>query len=210
MQWVKDLALPQRCQQSQQLWLGFDPWPGNFHMLQDSQKRKIVSGCFSWSLKFCSLSMRKQNEIWHPQGKTRQVKIKKNEPNYKCQMGSGILEWIKMSQNTRLEVMVMVMVIETPSYSLVIWGRINPHPNFFFFFFCLFRAIPTAYGGSQARGQIGATAESLCCSHSNTISLTHRARPGVESVSPWMLVRFIPSEPWQDRNSLAKKLFFTY
>ena len=30
---------------------------------------------------------------------------------------------------------------------------------FFFFFFCsLFRAVPTAYGGSQARGQIGAAA----------------------------------------------------
>ena len=26
VQWVKDLALPQ-------LWLGFDPWPGNLHIL---------------------------------------------------------------------------------------------------------------------------------------------------------------------------------
>jgi len=26
------------------------------------------------------------------------------------------------------------------------------------FFFCLFRAMPMAYGGSQARSQIGATA----------------------------------------------------
>ena len=31
----------------------------------------------------------------------------------------------------------------------------------------LFRASPTAYGGSQARGLIGATASSLCHSHSN-------------------------------------------
>ena len=31
-QWVKDLAVPQLWQ-SLQLWLGFDSWPGNFHML---------------------------------------------------------------------------------------------------------------------------------------------------------------------------------
>ena len=37
---------------------------------------------------------------------------------------------------------------------------------FFFFFFCLFRATPVAYGGSQARGQIGATAASPHHSHS--------------------------------------------
>ena len=44
---------------------------------------------------------------------------------------------------------------------------------FFFFFFCLFaiaRAAPMAYGGSQARGQIGAVATSLHQSHSNTRS----------------------------------------
>ena len=33
--------------------------------------------------------------------------------------------------------------------------------------FCLFRATPVAYGGSQARGQIGAVATGLCQSHSN-------------------------------------------
>ena len=36
------------------------------------------------------------------------------------------------------------------------------------FFFGLFRAIPMACGGSQARGQIGAIAVSLNYSHSNT------------------------------------------
>ena len=40
-------------------------------------------------------------------------------------------------------------------------------PGLFFFFFCLFRAAPKAYGGSQARGQIGATASGLRHSHSN-------------------------------------------
>ena len=43
---------------------------------------------------------------------------------------------------------------------------------FFFFFlsFCLFRATPTAYGGSQARGQMGAIAAGLHYSHSNARS----------------------------------------
>ena len=40
----------------------------------------------------------------------------------------------------------------------------------FFFFFILFRAAPIAYGSSQARGQMGAAAASLCYSHSDTRS----------------------------------------
>ena len=39
---------------------------------------------------------------------------------------------------------------------------------FIYLFILLFRAAPAAYGGSQARGQIGATAASLCHSHGNT------------------------------------------
>ena len=35
------------------------------------------------------------------------------------------------------------------------------------------RAAPTAHGGSQARGLIGAVAASLCHSHSNTGSEPH-------------------------------------
>ena len=44
-------------------------------------------------------------------------------------------------------------------------GKMSQVPVFtgptFFFAFCLFRAAPTTYGGSQARGLIGATAASL-------------------------------------------------
>ena len=40
--------------------------------------------------------------------------------------------------------------------------------SIFFFFFLLFRATPTPYGSSQARGWIRATAASLDHSHSNT------------------------------------------
>ena len=42
--------------------------------------------------------------------------------------------------------------------------------NFFFFFFGLFRAASTAFGDSQARGQIGAVAAGLPYSHSNARS----------------------------------------
>ena len=38
---------------------------------------------------------------------------------------------------------------------------------FVLFCFCLFMAASVAYGGSQARGQIGAVATGLCHSHSN-------------------------------------------
>ena len=38
---------------------------------------------------------------------------------------------------------------------------------FSFFVFCLFRTAPEAYGGSQARGQIGAVASGLRHSHGN-------------------------------------------
>ena len=47
---------------------------------------------------------------------------------------------------------------------------------FFCFFFCLFllfRATPAAYGGSEARGQIGATAATLLHSHNNVGSKPH-------------------------------------
>ena len=48
-----------------------------------------------------------------------------------------------------------------------------------------------AYGSSQARGQIGTVVASLPHSHSNAGSLTHRAGPGIEPSSSWILVRFM-------------------
>ena len=45
--------------------------------------------------------------------------------------------------------------------------------SFFVVVFCLFRAAPSAYGGSQARGPIGAVAIGLHHSHSNTGSEPH-------------------------------------
>ena len=42
-------------------------------------------------------------------------------------------------------------------------------------FFWLFRAVPTAYGGSQAKSRIGAVAASLHHSHSNTLVVFYPA-----------------------------------
>ena len=44
---------------------------------------------------------------------------------------------------------------------------------FFFLSFCLFKATPRAYGGSQARGLIGSTAAGLYHSHNNARSSPH-------------------------------------
>ena len=44
---------------------------------------------------------------------------------------------------------------------------------FFFLSFCLFRVTTTAYGGSQARGQIGAVAAGLHQRYSNAGSKPH-------------------------------------
>ena len=69
------------------------------------------------------------------------------------------------------------------------------------------RVAPAAYGGSQARGLIGAAAASLrhsqqqhgirtvsvtyTTAHGNAGSLAHLARPGIEPATSWFLVRFI-------------------
>jgi len=71
----------------------------------------------------------------------------------------------------------------------------------YLFIYCLFRATPVAYGGSQARGLIGAVAAGLCHSHSNAGSeplrfLTRWARPGIEPETSWFLVGLVSTAPW--------------
>ena len=46
----------------------------------------------------------------------------------------------------------------------------------------------------QQRG-VRPTAVTYTTAHGNTRSLTHRARPGMERASSWMLVRFVSPEP---------------
>ena len=67
----------------------------------------------------------------------------------------------------------------------------------FFFVFCLFRAVPAAQGGSQARGQIRAVATSLCHSHGNMGS-----EPNVLMDTSQV---FLNTEPWQE---LLKLIIF--
>ena len=62
----------------------------------------------------------------------------------------------------------------------------------FFFFFCLFRAAPAAYGGSQARGQIGAVAASLHHSSEQCqiLNLLSEAREGTRVLRDTGQIRF--------------------
>ena len=54
---------------------------------------------------------------------------------------------------------------------------------FFFLSFCLFRAAPMAYGSSQARGLIRATAAGLRQNHSNARSEPRlRPTPGLTAM----------------------------
>ena len=78
-----------------------------------------------------------------------------------------------------------------------------------YLFICLFRATPMAYGGSQARNLMGASAASLHHSDSNArselclqptsqlmaTSILNRVRPGIKPASSWLLVRFVSTEP---------------
>ena len=91
--------------------------------------------------------------------------------------------------------------------SWAIWSPINSQIFFFFLYFAISRATPAAYGGSQARGLIGAVATGPCHSHGNmgiqavsttyttahgnTRSLTHWVRPGIEPTTSWFLVGFV-------------------
>ena len=96
-----------------------------------------------------------------------------------------------------------------PPQSLPLENHIAPslsHDHLVYYFYC-FRATPAAYGSSQAKCQIGATAASLhhshsssgsklclwptTTTHSNARSLTHWVRSGIEPASSWIPVRFL-------------------
>ena len=86
----------------------------------------------------------------------------------------------------------------------------------YFFFFWLFRAASVAYGRSQTRDGIRATATGLYHSHSDVGSELclwptpqlkamldpHWARPGFKPATSCILVRFISAEPWWELLSL--------
>ena len=80
----------------------------------------------------------------------------------------------------------------------------------FFLIFAFFRTSCVVNAGFQARGPIRAAAVSLHHSHSNhiwatfvTYTTAHRnagswVRPGIETTSSWILVRFVSAEPGQE------------
>ena len=86
-----------------------------------------------------------------------------------------------------------------------------------FTYFCLFRAVPTAYGNSQTRGRItlghshshagSAVSETHTTVHSNAGSLTYWTRPGIQPASSWMLVGFATAEPWLELLDAFYNLF---
>ena len=87
-------------------------------------------------------------------------------------------------------------------------------PYFIYFLFLLGPHLWHMEGSSQARGriratscwpapqpqqhQMGATSATYTVAQGNTRSLTHKARPGIECGSSWLLLRFVSSEPQQE------------
>ena len=67
---------------------------------------------------------------------------------------------IRTCPDQRSQILSRLMILELPLWRNTIGGS-------FFLFLFLFRAAPMAYGGSQARGRMGATAAGLHHSHSH-------------------------------------------
>ena len=86
-----------------------------------------------------------------------------------------------------------------PSY---VWTFFFWNSLYIFCEFLLFRAAPIAYGDSQAMSLIGATAAGLNHSHSSAGSLTHWARPGMETTTSWFLVGFVSAQPQRKLHSV--------
>ena len=88
-------------------------------------------------------------------------------------------------------------------------GQGQKATNFFFFFvfLAISWATPMAYGGSQAKGRIGAVvarptpepqqrgiraaSATYTTAHGNAGSLTHQAKAGTEPATSWFLVGFV-------------------
>ena len=119
---------------------------------------------------------------------------------------------LKIYSPSKLQVYNPVLLTIVPCCRFDFQGSFFFFFFFFFFVLCLFRVTPTAHGGSQARGPIGATAAGLCHSHSNARSElalrptpqlmampdpqpTERGRAGIKPVTSWFLVGFVSTAP---------------
>ena len=78
---------------------------------------------------------------------------------------------------------------------------------YFIFIFLLFRAAPTAYGSSQARGQIAATAAGLCQSHGNAV-LSHVFNLHRSSREVWILNPLSKARNWTHNIMLPNQIRF--
>ena len=74
-----------------------------------------------------------------------------------------------------------------PSCFIVPFTQVQDMPSavvFCFLFGLVFRATPTSYGGSEAKGQIGLVAAILCHHHNTTRSKLHlRATPQITATT---------------------------
>ena len=105
---------------------------------------------------------------------------------------------------------ILIVFLDNSIQEQYTYKKSQQFHNFFnFIFLCLFAfswAACAAYGGSQARGLIGAVAAGLptatatqdqsqvCNLHHSSRqrrSLTHRVRPGIEPETSWFLVWFV-------------------
>ena len=101
----------------------------------------------------------------------------------------AMIHWLKVS---RCFISSFIFLLSISCCILLCLSYLSP------FFFLVFRASIMAYGSSQARGWIGATAASHSHSHSNAKFPIHSVRPGIRPVSSWILVRFISAAPqWE-------------
>ena len=97
-----------------------------------------------------------------------------------------------------------ILDLREPLWDLCIFLTVNPFFNFFYW--------PEGNESSQARCQMGAVASGIRHSHNNmgsccnARSLTYWARPWIEPISLWILVRFLthwattgtPTQFWID------------
>ena len=116
---------------------------------------------------------------------------------YKCQV-DAVCNWLKMVFISQYLTFCLKEEYCTPN---ILFFFVFSFLSFFFF---LFRAKPSAFGGSQARGllelqlpaytqprRIWATSVTYTTAHHNTLSLTHWARPGIKPATSWLLIKFV-------------------
>ena len=128
-----------------------------------------------------------------------------------CSNARSLTHWVRPGTHILMDSSRVLNLLSHSrnSYPLVL------HSGFSIFWFCLFvclfvfRATPAAYGASQARGLIGATAAGLqhriwaatvayTTAHSNARSLTHWLRPGIKLATSSFLVRSFSTAPHRE------------